>query len=287
MTGILLGAAGAYAALCSGAYLLQRSLIYPAPPLPPSTAEWMQSHPGIYGGAQLLVIEGEGATAGRYTYALHLPARDGRPTVVHFHGNGEDVFSAQPLLKAFGERGLGFMVVEYPGYGPLIDQTPREADIYQHAETALVYLQRKLGVTHERTVLQGQSLGSAVALEMAARGFGARLALIAPFTSLSAVAARNAPFLPVRLLLRDRYETLRKAPRVSQPTLVLHGARDAIVPPAMGQKLADALPNAQLRLIEACGHNDLFASGSKQPLQLLLEFALGERPLNMTGDADR
>ncbi len=284
MTGILLGAAGAYAAICSGAYLLQRSLIYPAPPLPPTAAAWMQAHPEAYGAAQLLVIEGNEAAAGQRTFALYLPAREDRPTVVHFHGNGEDVFSAQPLLEAFGERGLGFMVVEYPGYGPLIDQTPREVDIYQHAETALVYLQRQLGVSHGRTVLQGQSLGSAVALEMAARGFGSRLALIAPFTSLPAIAARTAPFLPVRLLLRDRYENLDKAPRVSQPALVLHGARDAVVPSAMGRKLAETLPNAQFRLIDGRGHNDLFADGFNQPLQLLLEFALGERSQGDTGD---
>lgn len=277
MTGILLGAATAYAAICSGAYLLQRSLIYPAPPVPSSTAKWMQAHPEAYGRAQLHVIEGEGATVNRRTYALYVRAREGRPSVVHFHGNGEDILSAQPLLEAFAERGLGFMAVEYPGYGPLIDQTPNEADIYAHAQAALVYLQRRLGVAHDRTVLQGQSLGCAVALEMAARGFGSRVALIAPFTDLAAVAARSAPFLPVRLLLRDRYENLSKAPRISQPALVVHGTRDAIVPVAMGRRLADALPNSQLRLIEERGHNDLFANGVNEALQILLEFALGER----------
>jgi len=108
-------------------------------------------------------------------------------------------------------------------------------------------------------------LGTGVAVEMAARGRGTSLVLLTPYTSITDAAARFAFGLPVGLLMSERFDSLSKAARVALPTLVVHGTRDAVVPYAMGVKLAKALPNARLITVEGCGHNDLFL-GERWPL---------------------
>ena len=236
-----------YGALLGLAWLGQGSLMYPAPRRPIA--------PALRGGS----LERIPGAAGRTVFALHLPARAGEPTLVHFHGNGEELADQLHLARAFGALGLGFFAVEYPGYGLARDERPSEQAIYEDAETAIGRL-RALGVGPERTVLMGLSLGSGVAAEMALRGHGARLVLLAPYTSMVDMARRMAPFLPANVLVRDRYDTAAKAPELALPTLVIHGRRDAVIPHTMGERLSGLLPNARLLLIDEAGHNDLFAS---------------------------
>jgi fermentation-respiration switch protein FrsA (DUF1100 family) len=100
---------------------------------------------------------------------------------------------------------------------------------------------------------------------MATRGRGASLVLLTPYTSITEVASRFAFGLPVALLMSERFDSLSKATRVAVSTLILHGTRDAVVPYAMGAKLAKALPHARLITVEGGGHNDLFL-GDRWPL---------------------
>lgn len=206
-------------------------------------------------------------------FAFHLPAPIGANTLVHFHGNGEELASVVPLLRALHRAGLGVYAVEYPGYGLSRAGSPSEASLYAAAETALEHLRTRLGVSPGKTVLQGQSLGTGVAVEMALRGYGARLVLISPFTSLPDLAQRMLPFLPARYLVRDRFDSSSKAPRLRLPALVIHGSRDEIVPVDMGRTLAARLPRARLVVIEGARHNDLFASSGKRVLAEIASFA--------------
>ncbi|WP_225413151.1 alpha/beta hydrolase [Stigmatella hybrida] len=246
-----------YALLCLLVFSLQRHLVFPAPP--------GVREPAVPG-ATLLRLPGP-------VYALHVPAPAGAPTVVHFHGNGEQLADAGWLAQEFQGAGLGFYAVEYPGYGLARAQGPSEAGLYAAAEAALAHLHRELGVPWERVVLQGQSLGSGVAVEMARRGYGTRLVLITPYTSLADVGARLFPWLPARLLMRDVFDSAAKAPGVTVPVLILHGTRDEVVPVDMGQRLGRLFPHATVRLLEGKHHNNVLSE--PEVLEGLLRFAAG------------
>jgi pimeloyl-ACP methyl ester carboxylesterase len=255
--------AGGYAALVGGAYAVQRSLMYPAPH---STVE-----PRLQGGT-LLRIPGEG---GRTVFAFHVPAPAGSRTIVHFHGNGEALADQVPLADTLRRRRLGVLAVEYPGYGLASRYSPSEENLYSDAQSALRHLERSLDVARESVVLQGQSLGTGVAMEMAHRGFGARLVLISPFTSMTDMVRRVAPILPASLVVRDRYDNLEKAPAFDEPVLVIVGERDNLVPSEMGKRLAAAFPNARLYVSPESGHADLYLKDGKRIFDAIVAFAEG------------
>jgi hypothetical protein len=235
-----------YLALCLLVFLFQRKLLFPVPP---------EVYEPRMPGATLLRLAGpEGSTV----YVLHVPAPPGAPTVVHFHGNGDQLADQVPVVRRFQEAGLGVYVMEYPGYGLAADRGPSEQGIYAAAEVALAHLRTALGVPREHTVLQGQSLGSGVAVEMARRGRGARLVLLTPYTSIVDMGARMFSWLPARLLVRDRFDNAAKAPEVKLPVLIVHGTRDEVIPVDMGQTLGRLFPHVTLRLVEGATHNDVF-----------------------------
>ncbi|MEO7329135.1 MAG: alpha/beta hydrolase [Minicystis sp.] len=234
-----------YALLCLAGCVGYRRLLYPAP---------HDQGPLVPADATLLDLR---ASDGNPVQALHFPAPPGARTVVHFHGNGQSLRSELDLASELRRRGLGVLLVEYRGYGN-VPGSPSEEGLYLDAQTALEALVAR-GVPADNVVLSGLSLGTGVAAEMAARGLGACLVLIAPYTSIPAVAGRVVPFLPVSLIVGDRFDTLAKAPRLTLPTLVIHGRDDDLIPWEMGRDLAAALPHARLFTVAGGHHNDLFA----------------------------
>lgn len=252
-------AVGAYALLLGAAYLGQRFVLYPAPPFPltPSATEAKVEH---------IDVPGVGSTL-----ALHFVAPADATTVVHFHGNGEQLANLVPLGRALRRAGLGFFAVEYPGYG-LVGGKPSEPANYAAADAALAFLKESVGVTDDKIVLQGQSLGSGIAVEMATRGHGSRLILISPFTNTVEIGKRLLPILPVGLLLGDRYDNAEKAPRVRAPVLIVHGTADGVVPFVMGKRLAELLPDAEFIAIPGAGHNDLFSKFGDRVLPAITKF---------------
>jgi pimeloyl-ACP methyl ester carboxylesterase len=168
--------------------------------------------------------------------------------------------------REFVRRGLGVVLCEYRGYGLSSGPSPSEEGLYHDAEAVLADLAAR-GVGPDRVALFGESLGTGVAAEMAARGRGATLVLVTPYTSMPDMGKQvtsRFPILPVRLLMRERLATLEKAPKITAPTLVLHGTDDELVPYAMGQRIAAALPHARFVSIPGGHHNDLFlGSGAR------------------------
>jgi fermentation-respiration switch protein FrsA (DUF1100 family) len=199
-------------------------------------------------------------------HALFLPPPSGAKTVVFFHGNGQLAEDAFFLAEAFHARGLGAAVIEYRGYGKSRDAgRPTEAGLYADAEGALDGF-AELGIGPDRVILCGQSLGTGVATEMAARKKGSALVLLSPFTSIPQVAAQLVPILlPVRLIVGDRYDNVAKAKDVTVPTLIVHGDEDALIPHDMGVLLSKTFPRAELVTIHGAGHNDLFAHEETLP----------------------
>ncbi len=247
-----------YVALVGAVAIGHRRLLYPRP----VGGEPQCTPPGEY-----LVFEGP---QGRRVHTVHYPAPLGEPTIAFFHGNGDALVGKEPLLEALAREGVGVYGVEYPGYGAAAAYRPSEAAIYEDAEAALERLSSELGVPREHTVLMGHSLGTGVALEMARRGHGARVILVAPFTSIPDVGARMLPWAPVRWFVRDRFDNLGKAPGVALPVLVIHGTADDVVPIEMGRRLAAALPRAKLLVMEGAGHGGgLTTEPHFQPEELL------------------
>lgn len=249
-----------YAALCLVARLTYPRALFPAPALAAAPAEVTR-----------LVAEGRAELwslpqpDGRVTPALFLPpaAKDGR-VVVMLHGNGETMFDRLPLAEGLREGGMGALLVEYRGYGLAHGPPPAEVDLYDDAARALDELEAR-GIGRARTAVWGTSLGTAPAAEMARRGRAASLVLVTPFTSIVALAGRIAPFLPVRLLMAHRFDTLAKAGEIRCPTLVVHGDADEIVPFDMGVTVAGAIRGAELVRVPGGHHNDLFADRTGTP----------------------
>lgn len=215
----------------------QRTILFQ----PPSPAR----RPSV---GQLVDAEAEG----RIVLAW-VPAREGAPTIVWFHGNAQQIADLDPLLSAFADAGLGAAAVEYPGYG-LLAGSPSQDAIFATSDAALRELRRR-GVGE--VVLAGQSLGTGVAVEMAARGYGSRVVLLSPYTSMTAMARERFPLAPA-FLLRDPFDTASRAAAIRVPVLVVHGTEDPLIPFAMGQELAAAFPEATLRPVPGGGHDDLF-----------------------------
>lgn len=251
-------AVGAYAALVGTVYLAQRRIIYPVPgtvirPRAEDASLEQIPVPGAHG-----------------TVGLHFVGAPDAPTLLHLHGNGEQLADLIALGRAVRARGLGFFAVEYPGYG-VAEGAPSEQANYAAAEASIEYLKTRHAVSNDRLVLQGQSLGTGVALEMARRGHGARLVLLSPYTSMVDMGKLTLPIFPGDLI-HDRYLNLAKAPSVSQPALVIHGTLDEVIPVSMGERVAEALPHAKLQLIEGGHHNDLFVLSGRQVLDAIERF---------------
>jgi fermentation-respiration switch protein FrsA (DUF1100 family) len=196
------------------------------------------------------------ASDGAAVMALALEGPAGAPVVVHFHNNSENAAAAMPVARELRARGFGVLLVEYRGYGAS-EGEPSEQGLYLDAQAALDGLASR-GIGPSRVLLWGTSLGTGVAAEMARRGRGAALVLVAPFTSIPALVTSTMPLVPAEALLPDRFDTRSKAGAIRVPTLVVHGDADEIVPFAMGEELARSIEGATLLRVTGGHHADLF-----------------------------
>lgn len=231
MIAILAGAAALYGALVGGLYLFQRDLLYV-----PDTSRPSAARAAVPGLAEVTLTTADGLQL----LAWHVPAPPGRPTVLYLHGNGGHIGYRAERLRLFAAARYGVLLVEYRGYGGN-PGSPSEEGFHADGEAALAYLAGR-GVMPSRIVFYGESLGTAVAVrlaaESAARGAPvAALVLEAPFTSIADVAQHHYPFVPARHLVKDRFDSAARIAAVKSPVLVLHGERDSVVPVEFGRAL--------------------------------------------------
>lgn len=248
-------AAVAYAGVVAGTFAIQRKLIYFPDPRRPDL-----STPGAERFAEVAFAAADGLEL----LAWYAPPRDDDARVLaYFHGNGGSIALRAGKLAAYLEAGLGALLVEYRGYGGNPGR-PSEPGLYADGDGALDWLEEQ-GIAPSRLVLYGESLGTGVAVELALHRRVGALVLEAPFTALADVGARAYPFLPVRALVRDRYESLAKIGRVGAPVMVIHGEADRIVPVEMGRALLAAAPEPKRGLfLPGVGHEELIALGAPQ-----------------------
>lgn len=228
-----------YVAVCIVLFTFQRSLIYH--PRPRSYVE----------GITLLTLAEQGA---RVLVSSH--PYGGPKALLYFGGNAEDVSQAMPdMVEAFPRRAIYLM--HYRGYGGS-SGTPSEKALVSDALALFDMVQPE----HPNVVVVGRSLGSGIAVQIASARPVERLILVTPFDSLESIGARQFSFLPVSLLLRDKFESWRYAARVNAPTLILAGDKDTLVPLANSERLKNNFrPGvAVLKTIAGAGHNDISES---------------------------
>jgi uncharacterized protein len=237
----------------------QRRLLYlPAPrAVPPAAA--------VLPAAEEVSFETEDGLrlAGWFVPAVHRGSPSGGlreakpPAVVVFNGNAGNRSLRAPLAAALARAGLAVLLFDYRGYAANPGR-PTEEGLAADARAALAYLAARPDVDPARLVYFGESLGAAVALRLAVERPPAALVLRSPWASLTEVGRRLYPWLPVSLLLADRYDSLGRVGRLAAPLLVVAGERDGIVPAAHSRRLFDAAPQPKrFVLLPGADHNDL------------------------------
>ena len=181
-----------------------------------------------------------------------------RPWAIFFHGNAGMVGSRSSLARYALLRHAGFNVLapEYRGYGAAVSSGPvSEAGIHADARAALAYLTNTLRVPSWRVLVYGWSLGSGPAARLAADHELGALVTEGGFTSLPDVGAEIYPWVPVRLIMRNRFDNVGLGRRIAEPWIVFHGRRDSEIPFAHGEAIALATPTARLVPLDA-DHDD-------------------------------
>jgi len=242
----------AYAILVGILYLNQRRLVFPVDPTPPVLAA-----AGVPGAREVRLITADGLDL----LAWYLPPPDGTaPVIVQFHGNANTIQARADWLRAYASAGYGALFPEYRGYGGNPGQ-PSEDGLYKDGRAALAFVAGE-GIDAARVVLWGESLGTGIAVHLAAETRVGAVVLVVPYTRIADAAKLRYPFVPVDLLLKDRFDSLGTIDRVHVPLLIGIAGRDRTVTAAEGRTLF-AAANEPKTLWEAPDqpHSDLYAAG--------------------------
>ncbi|HEY7594230.1 MAG TPA: alpha/beta hydrolase [Actinophytocola sp.] len=231
------------------AYVFQRRLVYL-----PSSGPVPAAATVLPGARDVRLTTDDGLALG----AWYLPAtgRDLGVTVLVAPGNAGDRSMRAQLAGALAARGMSVLLFDYRGYGGNPGD-PSEAGLALDVRAARSYLVDELGVPPERLVYFGESLGAAVVTGLATEHPPGGLLLRSPFTSLADVGAKHFPFLPVRLLLKDRFPLAEQIREVRVPTVVVYGSADSVVPREQSRTVA-RVAGGPVTSIEEPGadHND-------------------------------
>ena len=249
---ILAGVVGVYLLVALVTYMGQRRLMYF-----PDTARTLPAQAGLPNVTERVLNTPDGARI----VVWYGKAKPGQPTLLYFHGNGGGLADRAERFRRFMGQGWGVYMMAYRGYAGSTGY-PTEANNVADARLAYGALVQE-GVLPESIIVYGESLGTNLATRVASEKVSAGLILEAPYTSVLDIALTDYPFLPVRLLLSDRYETDKVLPQVKVPLLIIHGKEDGIIPVSMAQKLAK-LANEPKRLVifPEGDHSDLYVNGN-------------------------
>lgn len=200
--------------------------------------------------------------------AWHAPARGDNPTILLFHGNGGSGWWRAPDFMPLVEAGYGVLLAEYRGYGGNPGK-PSEPGFYNDGEAWLAFL----NLPPHKIVLYGESLGSGIAVEMAARHPDLRAIILEnAYTSFADLASVHYSYIPfVERLVRDRYDTASKIAGLQMPKLFLIAGNDVLVPPAMGRTLYGLTQDPKTLKIYPAGHNDIRTHGVMHDVLLFIE----------------
>ena len=213
-------------------FLFQRNLLY---------------HPGEnnYSGDQLLVSVEKIKIKTKDNIELlswyHNKNIDDYKTILFLHGNAGSLENRIHKINHFKDMDVNFLLVAWRGFSGNKGQ-PTEKDLYEDARSAVQWLESK-GIKENNIIIYGESLGTGVATEIAQNKNFAGIILESPFTSMIEAGKEKYPYLPVKFLLKDKYESNKKIKNIQSPILIMHGKVDNIVPFYMGKKMYELANN--------------------------------------------
>ena len=238
-----------YLVLTGAMFVMQRTLMYPG----------AQDRPelGRFAGRGIEEVRTRTDDGLELTHWFLPPAAPDGPVVAVFHGNAGHLGDRVPKLLPLAGAGYGLLFAGYRGYSGNPGR-PNEADLTSDSRDLLAWLEAR-GTPPGRTVLFGESLGSGVAVKLAAEGRGAAVVLESPYSSVAAVAQMHYWYLPARWLILDKWDSMAHIGRVAAPLLILHGAEDRTIPLRFGQALFEAAAEPKDMLVmPGAVHVDLF-----------------------------
>jgi uncharacterized protein len=207
-------------------FFAQRSMVFPIP----QTARTSPDAAGFPEAEEHILTTADNEKV----IVWHVPARPGHPVVLYFHGNGDFLAGFFGRFRQIIADGTGVVALSYRGYAGSSGQ-PSERGLSQDAAAAYVFTTARYSA--EKIVAWGFSLGTGVAVTLAAEQPVGKLILEAPYTSLADVAASLFPIFPVRLVMKDQFRSDERIVRVAAPLFIMHGARDATIPVIFGERL--------------------------------------------------
>ena len=215
--------------------------------------------------AEEVVLDSSG---GERVIVWHIPPRGEKPVVLYFHGNGGSLRGRVDRFRALAADGTGLIALSYRGYGGSSGR-PTEKGLIDDALAAYAFAAARYPAS--RLALWGESLGTGVAVALAAHKPVGRIVLESPFTSIADIAAQIYWFFPVRLLIKDSFRSDLLIGTVTAPFLILHGDKDSIVPIALGDQLYKLI-TAPKRFVRfpGAGHNELAAYGALEAAKQFL-----------------
>ncbi len=198
------------------------------------------------------------------------PKSTEKPVIAFFHGNAGTIayrnFKVRPLL----DKGYGVLLLAYRGYSGN-SGSPTEPGLYADARGVMKFLDAK-DIPEKRRVLYGESLGTGLAVYLASTGHGGAVILESPYTSIADVAAARFPIFPVRVLVKDQFDSLARLDKVRIPLFVIHGEKDNVVAAKFGKRLfAAANKPKEAAFIPAAGHIDLYQHGAAKLIIRFIE----------------
>ncbi len=244
----------AYLGLCAYYYLAQGGMIYHPSTRLTATPQQIGLH---YESVILTTADGLAISA------WFVPAPEARATVLFCHGNAGNISDRLDSIRIMHTLGLNVLIFDYRGFGQSQGE-PDEQGTYADADAAWDYLVSARKIPPRGILIFGRSLGSAVAAETAVRHPDAGgLILESGFTSIADMGRQIVPYLPVELLVRHRYETIKKVGRIAMPKLIIHSPDDEVVPFQQGLEIYQkaAIPKTFLQILG--GHNSGFLKSGK------------------------
>ena len=189
------------------------------------------------------------------------PSEPTAPTLLYFHGNDGNLAHRKERMHRFLRNGYGVLMPSYRGYSGSTGK-PNQAWLTSDGLLAYDYLSG-LGISPNQIIIYGESLGTGVATPVAVARDIAGLVLEAPFTGAVDVAEERYPYLPIRPFMHDKWETIRVINRINVPLLIIHGAKDKVIPVRHGKTLFAAASHPKdILIIEDAGHTRLFRLGA-------------------------
>lgn len=207
-------------------------------------------------------------------YIPAAPPAPRRRAVLFFHGNAGNISHRLQTIAVFHDLGLDTLIIDYRGYGRSGGR-PSEKGLYLDAEAAYDWLRARPETDPGAIVAFGRSLGGAVAIELARRRRLSALIVESAFASTAEIGGEVLPFLPVRLLVTQRFDSIGKVGSIRVPKLFLHGVDDEIIPFSHGERLFAAAAEPKRFVALAGGHNDAFMLPENDYPEVLRAFIAG------------